>query len=497
MSSTRAVLARAAALATLLLAPLSACASAGPPPTGGPEAVPPLARGPTTAAERAEAANRLEAARASLREGDYAVALSRAEEIVVEFAATPASSPALLVAARAALELEDFDGADRRARRYAGLFPGDEDGARPALDILADSRERRTRAAGNRDRRTLVLGAIVPQSGSRVLERYGELVMEGARLAIDTFRSATERDVDLRVADDGSDQALGARLVLSLEEQGADGILGPLLSESLTAAADARVNTDVPMISPTASEHPSADRNAYTLNGPNPVDAETLADYALRRGFARVAIVHPRTPGFELLAAAFRDRLVAGGREPTLIIPYAPEKTTFRDVIEEMTAAGVEVVYAPTDQRGVRQLAPQLAFLGDSLATLEVLGNDAWASDEVLRLVEPGALEGVVAATSAGATTADTMHAAFVERYESTYRRTLDNPFPALAYDATLLLLRQAAAGREGEEAQGIAADTWHRGATGWIGVRDGIIVRRPRLVRIEAGRVMPIALAE
>ncbi len=482
----------AVVLVALLGFGASACASAGPPATTVEPGVPALENAPTTEADRAEAASMLASARASFSAGDYAVALSEADDVVARFPATPASSPALLLASRAALELEDFDGADRRARRYAELFPGDEQGARPALDVLAESRERRRSAGEDREARGLVLGVIVPQSGSQVLERYGELVLQGANLAVETFRGATERAVELDIRDDASDQAMGARLVPGLESDGADAILGPLLSESLLAAADARRDFDVPIVSPTASDHPADRPNAFTLNAPNPLEAELVARYALERGFGRIAILYPRTPAHEFLAAAFRSRLEAAGRAPALDIPYPPEKTTFRDVIEEMQAAGIEAVYAPADQRGIRQLAPQLAFLGEAASPpFAVLGNDVWVSPQLVRLVEAPALEGVVAATADPEVTHPAEYQEFVARYEAAYRRTLDNPFPALAYDAATLLLAQAGARQAGTLAPGIEPGTWFRGATGQIGVRDGLIVRRPRLVRVEAGRAI------
>jgi ABC-type branched-subunit amino acid transport system substrate-binding protein len=489
-AAPRGVARRLGVLATTLLT-IAACASAGPPPSTADGGVPPLSGGPTSSADRAAATELLTRARAAYDAGDYAAALSDADEVVARYPATPASSPALLLAARAALEMEDFDGAERRARRYAELFPGDAEGARPALDILEESGRRRRRVAEDPGRRALVLGVIVPESGSQVLERYGELVVQGATLAAEAFRAATERDVELRVRDDGADEDRAADLVLALESGGADAILGPLLSESLLTAAEARGDFELPIVSPTASDHPTGRPNAFTLNAPNALEAERLADYARERGFTRIALLYPRTAAHEYLAAAFRARLASTGMQPVLDIGYPEDKTTFRDVIAEMGAARAEVAYAPSTQRGVRQLAPQLAFLSDSSTRIAVLGNDVWAAPETLRLVEADALEGVVVATSDPRTVGSESYEAFVARYEAAYRRTLDNPFPALGYDATTLLLAQAAARQGGALAPGIEPGTWYRGATGAIGVRDGMIVRRPYLVRIEAGRAV------
>src|SRR5690606_10108857 len=84
---------------------------------------------------------------------------------------------------------------------------------------------------------------------------------------------------------------------------------------------------------------------------------------------------------------------------------------------------------------------------------------------------------------------------AFTQRYESTYRRTLNSDLPALGYDAVRLLIQALGQDRPapGVVAERLAAISDLRGATGILSVQDGALVRRPYLVRIEGGNLIPL----
>jgi branched-chain amino acid transport system substrate-binding protein len=78
----------------------------------------------------------------------------------------------------------------------------------------------------------------------------------------------------------------------------------------------------------------------------------------------------------------------------------------------------------------------------------------------------------------------------FVRDYETRYRRTLDNPYPALGYDAASLALEaiRSAGGRREDVATALERIRDFRGATGLLSIEDGRVTRRPFLVRIRAG---------
>ena len=65
------------------------------------------------------------------------------------------------------------------------------------------------------------------------------------------------------------------------------------------------------------------------------------------------------------------------------------------------------------------------------------------------------------------------------------HRRSLDHPLPALGYDAARLAARALTAGN--------VSVRDYRGATGVLTLNDDSVTRKPFLVRIQAGRLVPV----
>jgi ABC-type branched-subunit amino acid transport system substrate-binding protein len=200
-------------------------------------------------------------------------------------------------------------------------------------------------------------------------------------------------------------------------------------------------------------------------------------------------MLYPRTADFRAQAEAFRSAVAAAGSRVTTDVPFDSGTTTFTRPLQQLRSAAVRAVFIPASERDIRQLAPQLEYYG--LGDVQVLGSEAWVEDEVLRTVQPRMLEGVIAATPLFRSSDAVAWEHFVGLYEATYRRTLDNPYPALGYDAARLILSQLPSGRvtRAEVARAVAGVTDFRGATGVLSARGGAISRRPFLVRIQGGR--------
>lgn len=340
----------------------------------------------------------------------------------------------------------------------------------------------------------VVLGVLVPQSGSEYLVRYGELVLQGVRLAVERHEAAGGRPVELMVMDDRGEEARSAELLRRLEVLGAVGVVGPLMPSALEAAALARTDTALTIISPTAGERPYR-ANTYTLNAGDVHGAVQLAEYALAEGHRRAALLYPRSPDHRRQADAFRTAFTRGGGEIVAERPYEPGTTTFSEPILDMVERAPQVVFVPAPERDVRQLAPQLTYYGLTGAGIRVLGGEAWTLEAVRRDVSARYLEGVVATTPLIRTSAEVGWREFLDAYEQRFRRTLDSPFPALGHDAARLLLaavddRRLDAGVIASRLNGVHE---LRGATGVLGIEAGEVTRRPFLVRIERGGLVPM----
>jgi ABC-type branched-subunit amino acid transport system substrate-binding protein len=324
----------------------------------------------------------------------------------------------------------------------------------------------------------LRVGLVISRSGSPVLQRYAEQVLEGAQIAADQAGTAT-RAVELVVRDDGGTTAGAQRALRELEQQGVTVIVGPLLDETLLAAAGARSSESMLLISPTAISQPTTVRNVYALNVIDTRGATALAEYARRYG--RVGVLYARSPDQTPQARAFIDAFGRGGHGSVTDGGFDPGTTNVTAQLARMRQARVEAIFFPANERQLQLVLPQIEFHG--LSDVQLLGTESWLSD-ALRGSPQRMLEGAIVATPLLRESPDVAWRDFVSLFETRHRRSLDSAIPALGYDAVMLAVRAAGAAGSGE----------YRGATGILTVSAAGVTRRPFLVRIQAGRLIPVS---
>ncbi|MBW3534472.1 MAG: penicillin-binding protein activator [Gemmatimonadetes bacterium] len=417
---------------------------------------------------------------------DEAVLATLADELAPDHPYRP-----VLLAARARLLYNAGDEPGARAAAEAALGSGAEPPeaavARGILDGRVDS------TLGLTGPRAL-LGGLLPAGGSPALRQYASLVEEGLRAAMTTSRVTGV--LDLQVADGGGDPSASAAGLTDLASAGAVGVVGPLQPGTFEAAAAARPSP-IPMISPTSPSVPAGARHVYTLLGPDAGAARELARWAVGAGLRRVVVVHSLDPVSRLEAAAFGRAFRDAGGAVLRALSYAPGSTSFADMIATAGRLRPDAVVLPVPAEDVEILAPQITFFGLDTLGIHVLGTGAWTDDEVRRSVTARHLDGVVAASpEAPGTSPSAGYARFVEAYESTHRKTLRSPVPALGYDAAALLLEALATGARSPDDVARALEDMEpfQGATGVLSVEDGRIVREHHVVCLRAGELLPVS---
>jgi ABC-type branched-subunit amino acid transport system substrate-binding protein len=320
----------------------------------------------------------------------------------------------------------------------------------------------------------LRIGLVVSQTGSPVLQRYAEQVLDGARIAA----SNAGAPVELVIRDDGGTVAGAERAVRELEQQGVRVVVGPMLDESLAAAARARASDAVMLISPTAIAQPSAARNTLALNVVDTRGAAALGEYARR--YTRIGVLYARSPEESGQARAFRDAYGRGGHGTLTDAGFDPGSTNVSAQLTRLRQARVEAVFFPASERVLNLVLPQIDYFG--LTGVQMLGTESWLTDAA-RAGPARVVEGAIVATPLWRESADIGWRDFVALYENVHRRTLESPVPALGFDAVQLAVR-ALRGGSGE----------HRGATGIFTIGADGVTRRPFLVRIQSGRLVPVS---
>lgn len=338
----------------------------------------------------------------------------------------------------------------------------------------------------------LMLGVLLPQSGSPSLQQYGVLILEGVQLAVDAHEAQGGRPVEIRIEDTAGSPAGAERAVRSLQSAGAVAAIGPLLPEEVSGAVGGRTDLRFTIVSPSSPDVPPGD-NAYSMNAGDTRGAAMLGEWAVHNTGGPIGILHPLGGDGERQALAFSDAVQRAGGNIVLRMSYDETTTTFQQQLERLAAAGVRTLYIPAAEREIPQLAPQLSYYG--LGDVQVLGGEAWTGETLLRTLPVRVTEGVIAVTPLIRTDRAVAWEDLVAAYEARYRRSLNHPFPGLGYDAALLVLAAIEQGADdtNEVAREVARLRGVRGSTGIISVRDGAVERAPFLVRIEGGRLVKL----
>ncbi len=368
-----------------------------------------------------------------------------------------------------------------------------------ALDPLEPERERaRSIAAGDLESEQWrpIIGAILPLSGP--LAAYGRMAEEGIRLAVDEYNRRHLDEITLIVRDDADRFDRDGELTRELERLGAVAIVGPLRSEGLEAAARGRRDRNLLIVSPTAPENFSFERNTFSLwsttervtRGSRAIAAFAVRDLKLYR----FGVLYPNTQEGRIQLAAFADAARAWGGEIAASIAYEDSATTFEGPLTFLQTARPQAIFAPASTPdNVIQLAPQFSYYG--LRGVQVLGDAEWSEPKVLRLVEPRFINGTIISTFLYRSSPTVRWPEFVELYERSYRKGLqDSLVPALAYDATRLIVsalpwgypRRSAVARSFREIRSLP------GATGVFSVEDGAVIRRPFLLQFKDRELVP-----
>lgn len=306
------------------------------------------------------------------------------------------------------------------------------------------------------------------------MRQYGDAVLDGVRVGAAT----AGRDIELVVEDDGGTAAGAASALRRLQDAGVRAVVGPLTDDALAAAAAARTDGRMALVSPMAIADPDGPTGVYALNVVDARGASALGRYAQQ--YERVGVMHSRTPDGEMQAQAFIDAYGAGGGTVTRV-SFQSGTANLASELSRLRSARVQALYAPGSDRELQVVLPQIEYFG--LTDIQMFGNDSYIGDAARGLPQR-LLQGAIVATSLIRESDELAWRDFVSGYEGQYRRSLSSPVPALGYDAVLLAALLADGTREIID---------FRGATGVITVRDDAVTRRPFLVRIDAGRLIPV----
>ncbi len=300
---------------------------------------------------------------------------------------------------------------------------------------------------------------LLPLSATGNTGQVAQSMRNAADLAIRDFQTA---GIQVLVKDDGGTPE-GARAAASAAvAEGAELILGPLNSASVTAAASIARGARIPMIA-FSTDTAVAGNSVYLLSFLPQSDVDRIASFAAARGKRSVAALLPSNAYGQVVEAALQRAVANAGGRVMAVERYALDRVSMQEranAVATLAKSGtVDTIFMPDAGDAAPFLAQVLAAAGVRPPQITYLGSGQW--DDPRILAESNLNGAWYPGPESGG------YAAFARRYQAAYGAQPSRT-ATLAYDATSLAAGLAS--RFGAER---FAETTLTNPNGFIGV-DG-----------------------
>jgi ABC-type branched-subunit amino acid transport system substrate-binding protein len=384
----------------------------------------------------------------------------------------------------------DFGRASKELRAYTSAYPKHEYyGAAQAM--LGET-------AGRAGEAKVKVGLIVPLSGKYGI--YGESVQHGVECAAGVFSPCEGPEgvsVLIRDADGEADKITAA--VDDLAASNVIAIIGPMLSSTVTAAAERAQQLQVPMVtlSQKAGTNEIGDyifRNTVAAGS----QVSTIVDYAVgRKHLKRFLVLYPQNEQGREYKELFSDALKRAGGRVVAANGYSSSRVEFASDIRSLQFAtegekSYDAIFIPDSFGPAGYLATTLAMMG--IEGVPYFGISRWDDP---RLISAGGkyVEGAVFPEAFYKKSSDPAVSGFVQRFTQAYgiEPTL---LEALGYDSMQMILEAV---KMGSEHRGTLKDSLSRmtefqgvtGKTSFGANRDAS--RELPLLTVSGGEIRPL----
>lgn len=256
------------------------------------------------------------------------------------------------------------------------------------------------------DTQDIYIGILLPLTGTYA--RFGKDALNGIRLAMSEQR---QDNLHLYIKDtgDGVDATIAA--YNSLNEQGVDWIIGPLLSKH-TEALLPYLKKNIPIISLSKQNNlAEASPALFVHNTAKNTQAVFMAQNSINQGMQRMAVIYTNNQSEVSEADAFANEFIRLGGEITSNIALNDNSLDQRSILNDLREnsddealleellsdlalfspelnlevhmpVGIDGLYIATSGKQVSELAGQLAYV--DIRNIPMLGSSRWMDGHLL-----------------------------------------------------------------------------------------------------------------
>ena len=296
----------------------------------------------------------------------------------------------------------------------------------------------------------LNMGTLLPETGA--LAFLSEPLVLAVDMAIRDINAAggvNGADVTLTKGDSGTDPDIANTTVDRLLTENVDAIVGAAASGITGSVIDKITSAGVTQCSPSntaAGLGTSGDDGYYFRTAPSDdLQAPALANVVLGDGYTNVAVVSRADDYGVGFNAEFEPAVAAGGGTIVYSEPYAPESTSFDDVVADVIASGPDAVVIVAFEEGV-QLIQAMVEQGAGPQDIQIYITDGMATGELGALIDeadPSIASGMKGTQPAAAPSTG---AAFFPGAFAEFAPDVSTIFSAQSYDCAILIALAAEA---------------------------------------------------
>ena len=296
----------------------------------------------------------------------------------------------------------------------------------------------------------LNIGTLLPETGA--LAFLSEPLVLAVDMAIRDINAAggvNGADVTLTKGDSGTDPDIANTTVDRLLTEEVDAIVGAAASGITGSVIEKITTAGVTQCSPSntaAGLGTSGDDGYYFRTAPSDdLQAPALANVVLGDGYTNVAVVSRADDYGVGFNAEFEPAVAAGGGTIVYSEPYAPESTSFDDVVADVIASGPDAVVIVAFEEGV-QLIQAMIEQGAGPQDIQLYITDGMATGELGALIDeanPSIASGMKGTQPAAAPSTG---AAFFPGAFAEFAPDVSTIFSAQSYDCAILIALAAEA---------------------------------------------------
>jgi ABC-type branched-subunit amino acid transport system substrate-binding protein len=227
------------------------------------------------------------------------------------------------------------------------------------------------------------IALLLPMGGMGETAAVAKSLKQGAEMAL---FEVNDPNVELITKDDGGTPARARAAADAAIKEGAEIIIGPLLSPSVSGVAPVAQEAKVPVIS-FSNNTQVAGNGVYLINFLAEQEVDRIVSFAASQGKRRFAALITDDAFGGVLENAFRSAVQRNGGTVVAVERYpnspngmiGPAKRIVETIKgAEAQMAPVDALFLPGGQELLPQIGPVIAYSGLDTKKIKLLGTSAW-----------------------------------------------------------------------------------------------------------------------